>query len=103
VLFHAGSESGDSVLFILDEGYLDAEFARGLLNLRDEEEIFDEKEDLGGCVRWNGNRTALRIINGLGVALIARATMAVAAALVVAVVGVHRGGRGVGEISVDGA
>ena len=35
--------------------------------------------------------------------LVACTAMAVAAALVAAVVGVHRGGRGVGEVSVDSA
>src|SRR5882757_2773536 len=100
ILFLASCESGDGVLLVLDEGHLDSELARGLLNLRDKEEVFDEEEDLGGCVLWNGNGAALRIIDGLGVALITCTPMTVAAALVVAVVGVHCGWRGVGEVSV---
>src|SRR6266566_6084967 len=103
IFFLAGCESGDGVLLVLDEGHLDSELARGLLNLRDKEEIFDKEEDLGGRVGWNGNSAALRVVDGLGVALVACTAMTVAAALVAAVVGVHRGGRGVGEVSVDSA
>src|SRR3984893_4219977 len=104
ILFLAGCESADDVLLVLDEGHLDSELARGLLNLRDKEEIFDEEEDLGGRVGWNGNGAALRVVDGLGVALVAASTaVPVAATLVVAVVGVYGGGRSVGEVSVDGA
>src|SRR5882757_4731645 len=63
IFFLARGESGDGVLLILDEGHLDAELARGLLNLRDKEEIFDEEEDLGGCVVRNRNGAALRVVN----------------------------------------
>src|SRR5260370_25541933 len=104
ILFLAGCESGDGVFLILDEGHLDSELARGLLNLRDKEEVFNEEEDLGGRVLWNGNRAALRVVDGLGVALVtASTTVAVAATLVVAAVGVYCGRRRVGEVSVDGA
>src|ERR1700723_1562958 len=60
ILFLASGESSDGFFFIFDEGDFDSEFASGLLNLRDEEEVFDEEEDLGGCVLWNGDGTPLR-------------------------------------------
>ena len=71
VLFFAADERGDGLLFVLDEGDLDPEFAGCLLNLGDEEEIFDEEEDLGWRVLGDGNGAALGVVDGLGVALVA--------------------------------
>src|ERR1700760_1446648 len=102
ILFDTSCERGDGVLLVLDERYFDSELTRRLLNLRDEEEIFDEEEDLGGRVGRNRNGAALRIVDGLGIALIACPAVTIAA-LVVAVEGVDCGGRCVGEVSIDGA
>src|SRR6202789_1049873 len=104
ILFLTSCKRGDGLFFIFDEGDFDSEFASSLLNLRDEEEIFDEEEDLGGRVLWNGDGTPLRVVDGLGVALIAApASVTVAAALIVALVGLDGGRRSVGEVAVDRA
>src|SRR5882757_4582847 len=99
ILFGASCKRGNRVLLVLDERYLDSELTRGLLNLRDEEEIFDEEEDLGGRVGRNRNGAALRVVDGLGIALIACPAVTIAA-LVVAVEGIDCGGRCVGEVSI---
>src|SRR6202020_2400131 len=78
IFVFTGGKSSNGFLLVLDEGDLDSKFASGLLNLRDEEEIFDEEEDLGRRVLRDWNGPALRVVDRLGVALVA-ASMAVAA------------------------
>src|SRR5580698_7967506 len=103
VFFLAAYKAGDRFLVVLDECNLDAKLARRFLNLRDEEEVFDEEKDLCGCVFRDRNGAALRVVDGLGVALVA-ASAAVASALVVAVaVRVDGGWRSFGEVAVDDA
>ena len=99
----AGGKGGDRLLLVFHEGDLDAQFAGGLLDFGEEEEVFDEEDDLGGGVRGDGDGAALRVVDGLRIGLVALAGT-VAATLVVAVgVGLDGGWRGLGEVAVDGA
>ena len=68
VFLDGAGELSDGFLVVLDEGDFDAEFAGGLLDLGDEEEVFDEEEDAGWGVLGDGDGAALRVVDGLGVA-----------------------------------
>ena len=61
-------EGGDGFLIVLHEGDLDSEFAGGLLDLGNKEEVFDEEEDAGRRILGDGDRLALRVVDWLRVA-----------------------------------
>src|ERR1700722_60247 len=98
ILLFAAHQLSDGLLVVLDEANLHAQLACRLLNLRDEEQIFNKKEDLRRCILGNRNGAPLRVVDWLGIALVAAASMAVGSAKVA--VRLDGRGRTVGKVAV---